>query len=162
VGPRLSILKAGRLAEPLFSLDAAANAEYRRIELEGIATIGFGRLQVRPHVRYGWGESLPIQRQFVFGGVDGFAGRHIGELRSERELFGSLVMLYRLKGQLMVRAEPMLGAVGGDAGMFPDGETLAGIRMGLNLFTGLGPIRVEYGISDGGGDALLVRIGRWF
>jgi NTE family protein len=161
VGPRLSLVKAGRMAEPLFSLDAAANSEYRRLEFEGIASIRVGQLLIRPHLRYGWGEDLPIQRQFVFGGVDGFAGRHIGELRSERELFGSLVMLYPLKGQLMIRAEPMLGAVA-EEGIIPDGETLAGIRMGLNLFTGLGPIRVEYGISDGGGDALLVRIGRWF
>ena len=162
VGPRLSVFKAGRMAEPLFRLDAVANSEYQRVELEGIATVRFGRLRIRPHFRYGLGESLPAQHQFVFGGVDGFAGRHIGELRSEREVFGSLVILHPLKGQLMVRLEPMIGVTGGSRGLFPEGEAVTGVRMGLNLFTGLGPIRVEYGISEGGRDGLLVRLGRWF
>ena len=162
VGARFSLLKAGRMAEPLFRLDAVANAVFQRVEGEGIATVRFGRLQVRPHVRYGWGKSLPLQQQFVFGGADGFAGRHIGELRSEREVFGSLVLLYPLKGKLMLRIEPMAGASGGDEGSLPDMEAIGGMRMGLNLFTGLGPIRVEYGVSDGGRGGLLVRLGRWF
>jgi hypothetical protein len=162
-GPRLSILKAGRLAEPLFRLEAEANPRYRRLEIEGIASVQWGRLQVRPHVRYGWGESLPLQRRFVFGGVDGFAGRHIGELRSERELMGSLIFLHPVRGRLLFRLEPMIGAVGGgDDGVLPGGEAITGIRMGLNLSTGLGPIRVEYGFGDEGRDALLVRLGRWF
>ena len=98
----------------------------------------------------------------MFGGVDGFAGRHIGELRSERELLGSLVILHPLKGHSWCGVEPMIGATGGDGAGCPDGETFVGVRMGLNLFTGLGPMRVEYGISDGGRDGLLVRLGRWF
>ena len=162
LGPRLLILKAGRLAEPLFRLDAVANSEYRRLEVEGIATVRFGQLQVRPRLRYGLGQSLPMQYQFALGGADGFAGLHIGEVRSEGELSGSLVFLYPLKGQLMLRFEPMIGAVDGDGELLPDEETLAGIRMGLNLFTGLGPIRVEYGVSEDGRDAVLVRLGRWF
>ena len=162
LGPRLSVLKAGRMAEPLFRLDAIASSAFHRVEAEGIATIRLGRLQVRPHFRYGWGESLPLQHQFVFGGVDGFAGRHIGELRSEREVFGSLVILHPIKGQLMLRVEPMVGAAGRGKGLVPDGAAVAGVRMGLNLLTGLGPIRVEYGVSEGGRDGLLVRLGRWF
>jgi NTE family protein len=162
LGPRFTVLKSGRMAEPLFRLDAIANSVFQRVEAEGIATIRLGQLQVRPHVRYGWGRSLPLHQHFVFGGVDGFAGRHIGELRSEREIFGSLVVLHPLKGQLMLRIEPMVGAAGGAEGLLPEGEALAGVRMGLNLFTGLGPIRVEYGVSKGGRDGLLVRLGRWF
>lgn len=162
LGPRLSLLKAGRMAEPLFRLDAIASSVFQRVEAEGIATIRLGHLQVRPHFRYGWGESLPLQQQFVFGGVDGFAGRHIGELRSEREILGSLVILHPIKGQLMLRVEPMVGASGGGEGLLPDGDAVAGIRMGFNLFTGLGPIRVEYGVSEGSRDGLLVRLGRWF
>jgi hypothetical protein len=162
LGPRLAVLKAGRMAEPLFRLDAVANSVFQRVEAEGIATVRLGRLQVRPHLRYGWGNSLPLQQQFVFGGVDGFAGRHIGELRSEREIFGSLVILHPIKGRLMLRVEPMVGVSGGGEGLFPEGDAVAGGRMGLNLFTGLGPIRVEYGFSEGSRDGLLVRLGRWF
>jgi NTE family protein len=162
IGSRLSVLKAGRMAEPLVRVDAVINSEFQRIEGEGIATIRLGRLQMRPHIRYGWGESLPLQHRFVFGGVDGFAGRHIGELREEREIFGSLVILHPLKGRLMLRVEPMVGAAGGGDGLLPGNAAIAGVRMGLNLFTGLGPIRVEYGISEGGRDGLLVRLGRWF
>ena len=162
VGPRLSVIKAGRMAEPLFQLDATANSVYRRLEIAGVATIRFGRLQVRPRLRYGLGDSLPAQHRFLFGGLDGFAGLHIGELRSERELFGSLVLLYPLKGQLLLRIEPMIGAAGGTSGLLPDTDPVTGIRMGLNLNSGLGPIRVEYGVSEGGRDGLLVRLGRWF
>jgi hypothetical protein len=150
------------MAEPLFQLQAAANSEYRRVEVEGIATIRFGRLRVRPRARFGLGESLPEQLKFVFGGVDGFAGRHIGESRSEREVFGSLVFLHPIKGPLLLRIEPMIGATGGAGGWLPDGDAIVGIRMGLNLTTGLGPIRVEYGVSEGNREGLLVRLGRWF
>lgn len=161
-GPRVTILKAGRMAEPLFQLQAAANADYQRVEMEGIATIRVGRLMIRPRARFGLGESLPEQLKFVFGGVDGFAGRHTGESRSEREVFGSLVLLHPLKGPLLLRIEPMVGATGGASGLLPDGDVIAGFRMGLNLTTGLGPIRVEYGVSEGGREGLLVRLGRWF
>ena len=154
--------KSGRIAESLFQLQASANSEYRRLELEGIAMVTLGRLKVRPRARFGIGESIPAQQQFLFGGVDGFAGLHIGELRSERELSGSVIFLYPLKGQLLLRIEPMAGASGGDSGILPEGELITGIRVGLNLPTGLGPIRVEYGVSEGGRDGLLVRIGRWF
>ncbi len=162
IGVRFEVVKAGRLAEPLVRLGAAANGEYRRVELEGIATIRLGPLRLRPRARYGAGESLPFQHQFVLGGVDGFAGLHIGEERSQRELSGSIVLLYPLAGQLFARIEPMLGATGGNDGLGPSGPLRSGVRAGLNLVTGLGPIRVEYGVSTGGRDALLVRLGRWF
>jgi hypothetical protein len=161
-GARFRIAKAGRYAEPLFQLTADATSAYQRVEAEGIGTIRMGRLQLRPRVRLGIGESLPAHLMFVFGGVDGFAGRHIGELRSERELSGSLVFLYPISGEVMLRVEPMIGATGGDSGLLPQEEPIAGVRLGFNLTTGLGPIRVEYGVSEGGRDGLLVRIGRWF
>jgi hypothetical protein len=161
-GPILAISKAGRTAESVFQLQAGVNGEYSRLELEGIATVTLGKLKIRPGGRYGLGESLPAQRQFVFGGVDGFAGLHIGELRSERELSGSLVFLYPVKGPLLFRIEPMAGASGGDSGILPEGDVLTGIRVGFNISTGLGPIRLEYGISSEGRDGLLVRIGQWF
>jgi predicted acylesterase/phospholipase RssA len=162
LGARLRITKVGRQAEPLFHLEGVANGEFRRLELEGISTFKLGRLSVRPHGRFAWGDNLPSQLQFVLGGSDGFAGLHIGEQRSQRELSGGLIFLYPVSGPLALRIEPMWGASGGANGILPEGQVRSGIRVGLNLNTGLGPIRVEYGVSEGRRDGLLVRIGRWF
>ncbi|MEO8199354.1 MAG: patatin-like phospholipase family protein, partial [Gemmatimonadota bacterium] len=161
-GPQLRIIKSGPLAETLFSLDASATHEYARLAIEGIATITLGRLKVRPHGRFGYGEDLPVHLQFALGGTDGFAGLHIGEQRNSREAMGSLIMLYPVRGKLWLRVEPMVGATSNVGSLFPEGALSVGARVGLDLATSLGPIRVEYGVGEKGRDALLVRMGRWF
>jgi predicted acylesterase/phospholipase RssA len=162
-GVRLQMMKIGSSAEPLFHFDASSNEQYRRLELAGIATVTFGRLKLRPRIHYGIGESLPIQFGFPLGGeVEGFAGRHIGEDRSLQEASAGLVILHPLIGAVNLRIEPMVGAVGDASRLLPRGNPVAGVRVGLNLATSLGPIRVEYGVSDGKRNALLVRLGRWF
>ncbi|HEV8122884.1 MAG TPA: patatin-like phospholipase family protein [Gemmatimonadales bacterium] len=163
VGGRFQLSKTGNAAEALLYLDAAANDQYRRLELAGIATITLGRLKLRPRIHYGVGESLPVQLGFPLGGeVEGFAGRHIGEDRSLQEASAGLVILQPLIGAVNLRIEPMVGAVGDASRLLPRGDPVAGVRVGLNLATSLGPIRVEYGVSDGKRNALLVRLGRWF
>ena len=162
-GGRLQVMKTGTSAEPLVQLDAAANDQYRRLELAGIATFTLGRLKLRPRIHYGIGRSLPLQLGFPLGGeIDGFPGRHIGEDRSLQEASAGLVILHPIFGRVTLRIELMVGAVGDASGVLPEGEVVAGVRVGFNLATALGPIRVEYGLSEGKRDALLVRIGRWF
>ncbi|MEP7325333.1 MAG: patatin-like phospholipase family protein [Gemmatimonadota bacterium] len=162
-GVRLQMMKTGNSAEPLFHLDAAANGEYRRVELAGIATVTLGRLKLRPRIHYGIGESLPTQFGFPLGGdIDGFAGRHVGEDLSLQEASAGLVILRPMLGAVNLRIEPMVGAVGDATSLLPRGKAIAGIRAGLSLATSLGPIRVEYGVSEGKRNALLVRLGRWF
>jgi len=163
LGGRFQLTKTGSSAEPLLDLDAAANDQYRRLELAGIATITLGRLKLRPRVHYGIGTSLPIQLGFPLGGEDeGFAGRHIGEDRSLQEASAGLVILHPLVGAVNLRIEPMVGAVGNASRALPRGNLVAGVRVGLNLATALGPIRVEYGVSEEKRNGLLVRLGRWF
>jgi NTE family protein len=163
IGGRFDLSKLGFGAEPLFQLSAAANDDYRRLELAGIVTITAGRWKVRPHVHYGIGESLPIQLAFPLGGeVDGFAGRHIGEDRSRQEASAGITILRPLFGAVSLRIEPMIGATGDAESFLPRGDVIAGGRVGLNLATSIGPIRAEYGLSESGRNALLVRLGRWF
>lgn len=163
IGGRLDLSKAGFAAEPLFQLSAAANDHYRRLELAGITTITIGRWKVRPHVHYGIGESLPLHLGFPLGGeIEGFAGRHIGENRSLQEASAGLTIVRPVLGAVSLRIEPMVGAVGAAESVLPRGDVIAGGRIGLNLATSIGPIRAEYGLSESGRNALLVRLGRWF
>lgn len=163
LGARFVVTKTGTAAEPLFHLDAGANDHYRRLELAGIVTVSLGRLKLRPRIHYGIGESLPEHLGFPLGGdIEGFAGRHIGESRAEQEATAALVILHPLFGAVNLRIEPMLGAVGDGEQLLPRGGVIAGVRVGLNLATSLGPIRVEYGVSEGKRNAVLVRLGRWF
>jgi predicted acylesterase/phospholipase RssA len=162
LGPRFSVFKVGPVPETLFQADAVATRQYRRIEVEGTATVSVGKLKVKPHARFGYGDELPDHRRFVVGGADGFAGLHIGEIRGDREIFGSLIFLYPVLGKLQLRFEPMVGNLGDESHAVPRGELMTGVRMGLNLSTTLGPVRVEYGLGREGRDAVLVRIGRWF
>lgn len=163
VGVRADLEHVGEGAERLFSISAVANSRYQRLEIQGIATITLGGWKIRPRVHYGIGDSLPPHLQFPLGGeIEGFAGRHIGEGRSQQDVSGGLILLRRLRGPLDLRIEPMAGLTGSGDHFLPEGRALLGLRAGLNLRTSLGPIRAEYGISDGGRDAILVRLGRWF
>lgn len=161
-GPRLSFFKMGLPGETLLNFEASATNEYRRLAIEGVATITLGKLKVRPHGRFGYAESLPEHLQFILGGNDGFAGLHIGEERNSHEAMGSLIVLYPVRGKVFLRVEPMVGATWAGGEVLSTGDVLAGIRVGFDLSTSLGPVRVEYGVGEKGRDALLVRMGRWF
>lgn len=117
---------------------------------------------VTPWVRYGWGKDLPAQSTFMLGGWDGFPGFHIGEQRGDREAYAGLASTVKLAGPLSLRVEGAIGqaALGGPA--VPEGDWEIGARAGLNVETPIGPIRLEYGIEQGGRDEFFVRLGEWF
>jgi hypothetical protein len=39
---------------------------------------------------------------------------------------------------------------------------MTGIRAGVGAETPVGPVRLEYGVANGGRGAVFVRLGRWF
>jgi hypothetical protein len=116
---------------------------------------------LRPRIRFGWGEHLPLQSTFPLGGEDGFPGLHIGERRGDRELLLDLLITYPFKGPFVGRVEIAGGrsALGGPA--FSTDGWIAGGRVGVGAETPVGPVRFEYGASKGR-DAVFVRLGRWF
>ena len=134
---------------------------YRRVAVTSDASARLGALRLRPRIRFGWGEDLPLQSSFQLGGEDGFPGFHIGERRGDRELLLDLLLTYPLRGPFVGRLELAAGrsAIGGPA--FTTADWIAGGRIGVGAETPVGPVRFEYGMA-GDRDAFFVRLGRWF
>ncbi|HET8762400.1 MAG TPA: patatin-like phospholipase family protein, partial [Gemmatimonadales bacterium] len=74
------------------------NQEFRRVEVDLKPVFPIGLLDVNPHVRLGVGRDLPLQYSLAFGGDDGFAGLHVGELRGDREVLAGLALAYPIVG----------------------------------------------------------------
>ena len=134
---------------------------YRRVAVTADASARIGLLRLRPRLRFGWGEDLPLQSTFTLGGEDGFPGLHIGERRGDRELLVDLLVTYPLKGPFVARLELAAGRSGFGGPAFTTEDWLAGGRIGIGAETPVGPVRFEYGMS-GNRDAFFVRLGRWF
>jgi predicted acylesterase/phospholipase RssA len=149
---RIPVLQAGLLWTGLYS----------RADLDGSASLRTGRFQLRPRLRLGWGEGLPLPATFSLGGEDGFPGLHIGERRGDREALLSLTLSYDLVGPFLARLEVATGRSAFGGGLFDSQEWITGVRAGIGAQTPVGPARVEYGVANGGRDAVFVRLGRWF
>lgn len=135
---------------------------YRRVEANARRVFPIGGMRVTPSVRFGWGRDLPIQRTFPLGGVDGFPGLSIGELRGDRELSGELVVERPLFGPLSSRVSVVSGQVASGGRTVPRGRWRTGGRIGVIAATPIGPIRVEYGITRDGRNGVFVRVGEWY
>jgi NTE family protein len=135
---------------------------YQRAELEGDLYGRVGPVRVRPRIRLGWGDRLPLQATFALGGEDGFPGLHIGERRGDREAFVGLLLTYPLKGPFVGRVEAAAGRSASGGNLFDDHDWIAGARLGVGAETPVGPVRFEYGRASEGRAAFFVRLGRWF
>jgi predicted acylesterase/phospholipase RssA len=135
---------------------------YHRAALDGEASVRAGPVRLRPRIQVGWGERLPLQATFPLGGEDGFPGLHLGERRGDRELLLDLLITYSLRGPFVGRLELATGRTASGGQLFGSNGWRAGARAGLGAETPLGPVRLEYGIADGGRGAVFVRLGKWF
>jgi hypothetical protein len=162
LGASARVMKASRLQGQVFDAELLWTGFYRRAALDGEAAIAFGGFRLRPRLRLGWGERLPLQATFPLGGDDGFPGLHLGERRGDREALISLLIVYGLKGPFVGRMELVTGrsALGGP--LLNTEGWLAGGRIGVGAETPVGPVRFEYGVASGGRGAVFVRLGRWF
>lgn len=149
---RIAVLQAGLIWTAL----------YRKAEFEGTASIRTGPLQLRPRLRLGWGERLPRQSTFPLGGDDGFPGLHLGERRGDREALLGLMLTYDLRGPFVARIEVVTGRTSIGGPLLDSNGWITGVRGGLGAQTPVGPVRVEYGLTRLGRDAVFVRLGRWF
>jgi NTE family protein len=155
-------MKAGRSGVQVLAIDLIWTGLYHRAAFDGEASVKAGPFRLAPRLRAGWGEQLPLQATFPLGGEDGFPGLHIGERRGDREFVLSALLTYALKGPFVGRVELAAGrsAVGG--GILASGGWLGGARAGLGAETPVGPVRFEYGVTNGGRQAVFVRLGKWF
>jgi hypothetical protein len=155
-------VKASRSGEQVLGIDLIWTGLYHRAAFDGEVSVKTGSLRLEPRLRVGWGERLPLQATFPLGGEDGFPGLHIGERRGDREFVLSALLTYALKGPFVGRVELAAGrsAFGGE--MLASAGWLAGVRAGVGAETPVGPVRFEYGLTQGGREAVFVRLGRWF
>jgi NTE family protein len=142
--------------------EAEVTTAYTRVQLQARRAVPAAGFRFIPEARFGWGRRLPLVRTFSLGGLDGFPGLNIGELRGDRELLAWFVVARRLFGPIDIRLTAASGqtAYGGPA--LPRGRWWSGGRVGLAVETPIGPIRVEYGVTRAERNAFFVRLGEWF
>ena len=161
-----------RLRRPL-DPDAIVTAEvialsaWHRARLDLSRTYKAGMLEIRPRLRAGWGEELPIQQTFALGGLNGFAGLRMHERRGSQEAYAALLFRWPVRRRVLARIEPMAGAIGNGTGFLTRrtggaGEILLGGRVGFEVETPVRPIRVEQGFNNLGRREALIRVGTWF
>lgn len=156
------VVKASRSRGRVFGTELLWTALYRRAALEGEAGIRVGPLRLRPRIQLGWGERLPLQTTFSLGGDDGFPGLHLGERRGDREALLDLLVTYPIRGPFVVRLELATGRTALGGPLLASGGWMVGVRAGVGAETPVGPVRLEYGVANGGRGAVFVRLGRWF
>lgn len=162
IGATAWVEKASRLGGRALQADLSWTGLYHRASFDGTASMKFGPIRLRPGVRLGWGERLPLQTTFPLGGDDGFPGLHIGERRGDREALVRLLLTYVLKGPLVGRVEVATGRTAFGGPVVNSDGWIVGARAGLGAETPVGPVRFEYGVASGGRGAVFVRLGRWF
>jgi hypothetical protein len=162
IGVAARVVKASPSRGRVLGAELLWTALYHRAALDGEASVRAGPVRLRPRIQMGWGERLPIQATFPLGGEDGFPGLHLGEGRGDRELFLDLLITYALRGPFVGRLELATGRTGFGGQLFGSSGWRVGARAGVGAETPLGPVRLEYGIADGGRGAVFVRLGKWF
>lgn len=152
---------------PIVEVEGLGLAEWQRARVLLTAEGGIGAVEVVPRIRLGWGRGLPIQHTLTLGGLEGFAGLRMLELRGDQEAYAALLVRWRLWRQVRGRIEPMVGVIGTSPGLFvrrgaTDGLIHVGARAGIELASPIGPIRVEQGFNNQDRRETLVRVGYWF
>lgn len=161
-GLALHIAKESESEAPALRADASRTTRYSLFAIEGAWPLRIGSARLTPEWRYGWGRDLPPHLEFALGGDDGFPGLHIGERRGMREALLRVGASHPLAGPISMRLELASGATADGGRAVPSGDWRLGARVGLSLEFGFCPIRIAYGWTDSGREALFFRVGRWF
>jgi NTE family protein len=179
LGGRLLIEKLSASRDRLARLDVEVASTHRLVALEIRFRGSIGPFRLEHDLRAGVGSDLPAGLTFPLGGMQGFPGLHLGELRGDRELYSAVTLSRRFLGPLSVRISAAAGrSVFGpetstslgplDPGhvltgnFFDTDHWIFGSRIGLGTETPLGQVRVEWGMNDQDREALYLRVGRWF
>lgn len=144
------------------SAEATLASPWRRAAFDLGFRVEIGRLGLEPQLRVGTGRSLPLQQTFALGGVEGFPGLHIGELRGDREVMGALHATWLVQGPVSLRLILAAGRVGEGGDLLEARDWLGGARGGVKVETPIGPVVAEYGRATNRHEVVFVRVGRWF
>jgi NTE family protein len=142
--------------------EGALTQGYKRVEANAKRVFPVAGFGLTPELRFGWGEDLPLMSTFMLGGVDGFPGLNIGELRGDRELYAGFTISHPVLGPVEVRLTAASGQTAFGGPTLPRGRWEAGGRIGVAAETPIGPIRVEYGVARDERNGFFVRLGDWF
>ena len=145
---------------PSVETTTSVTSGYKRIEVDGRWPIDVGGSRVTPQVRLGWGDRLPLMKKFKLGGPLGFPGLQLGEGLADSQALFRLGASHALAGPMRVTAE--LAAAAHRSHLSPGRAWLGGARLGLLLETVVGPAAIEYGRTNDGRGAWLIRLGKWF
>lgn len=121
-----------------------------------------GSFEARLHLRAGAANDAPPTLTFLLGGLDGFPGVELGELRGDREASGQLRVTHPLVGPVRLGLDLGVGRVAFGGRLLGEGGWQAGVRLGAGISTPLGPLAVGYGVATEGRNALYMRLLRWF
>ncbi len=161
-GAALRLLRLGAPGEHLADLSGLVTPEWSLARAAARFDGSLGPLRLRPALRAGWGNGVPLSLTQPLGGWHGFPGLPMGDRRAERELYAALAGDVRVRGAVRVIGELAAGRARPlQAGDYPD-EVIAGGRIGLGVSTRLGPVAVAWGRNDAGGEQWVVRVGEWF
>ena len=143
-------------------VEGTYTSSYNRAFIEVRLPWSTPRFGVRSLFRAGTGDDLPLNLTFSLGGSAGFPGVKPAQLRGTSEASGQGEFWYTVLGPIEAQLDLGVGIVSGGSTLFNDGEWLGGVRIGVGTNTPLGPVKVGYGWSTGGQEALMVRVFRWF
>jgi predicted acylesterase/phospholipase RssA len=152
---------------PSFTLEGIGLTRWQRVQADIAASAFVGDMELRPRLRLGWGQDLPIQHTLTLGGLDGFAGLRMMELRGDQEAYASLLVRWPAWRQVKARVEPMVGVISSGPGLLvrrgeTDGLIHVGVRVGFELDSPVGPLRLEQGFNNQNRRQALIRVGYWF
>jgi NTE family protein len=155
---------------PIVAVDADFNSRYQRLLLSANKEWSFRkRYTLIPSLRIGVGSRLPLHETFALGGYQGFPGFRVFEQRSSVENITSWLLKYQITGPLFLTIESSVAAmrdqdpVTGDYVDKPEfgSVPIGGERIGLELTTPIGPVRIGYGHNTIGRKQATFTIGTW-
>ena len=74
LGATATVLKASRSGGQVFKTELLWTGVYQRAALDGEAVLSVGGLRLRPRIRLGWGDRLPLQATFPWAATMAFRG----------------------------------------------------------------------------------------
>lgn len=136
---------------------------YERIQAEARLPWRMGTIQARLIARAGVTNDGPPQLTFLLGGDEGFPGVEFGGLRGDREASAQLRLSHRVLGPAEAFIDLGAGRVSlGGGELLGNDDWLAGVRIGGQARTPIGPFQIGFGYATEGHTALYLRLLRWF
>jgi NTE family protein len=153
---------------PIVTWDSDFNTRYERAMLTANTIRTWGsRWTFVPGVRVSVGNKLPAHETFSLGGFGGFPGMKIYEARGSVENVFYFAVKYHLGGPVYIVNESASGNIYDEDEeraklTLPPEKYIEGSRIGLEILTPIGPIRMEIGNNNfSGRQQASLSIGNW-